>query len=605
MRTFRVLFLLGVASLPISQAVPCQRTIDVGPGVTSISTSDPASPYEDYTRCRWNITGPSDTQLTLTFEPDFDVEVTATSPEICPEDRVTIFDTARPGLTDILNDKDACSQREVFSANQIYGPHCGTVAPRPFTTKSNTAVVQFCTDYGVVRRGWRINLLYTPILQPEPWTERVVDLRDYSDVGRIESPNFPNNYFDGYTAQYRIRSLKQGSTIHVKPVVFQVGTSCSDSLNITDVTNNVVIRTFCGGRSFAEFEITTDEILVVFQTDLFDNYRGFQIEASLVVCPGNQFACDNQVGCYDPAASCDGTNYCADGSDEKLEYCAPDCGVSHFPITRDTNSTISRIVGGTTANRHSLPWQAAIAYQGRKHCGASILSDRWLMSAAHCYANRRASDFTVRVGGHLLTVGDAADRSVTLTVEKAICHPLYNRPIELDYDYCLIKTATKIPFRKNISPICIPRQGEDTEPGTRCMVSGWGDTLLPFPVKLGGGEEGDAAEQAEDRSNPALRVSADRLQQTYLPVIERVECNKTSVGIVTDRMICAGFFEGGTNSCHGDSGGPFVCQLADGRWTLAGSVSHGPSVCASRNVPAVYARTGSVTNWIIDTLSSQ
>lgn len=52
------------------------------------------------------------------------------------------------------------------------------------------------------------------------------------------------------------------------------------------------------------------------------------------------------------------------------------------------------------------------------------------------------------------------------------------------------------------------------------------------------------------------------------------------------------------SGCHGDSGGPFVCQQQNGRWELHGAVSWGSRDCDSRDRFSVFARVAEFRDWI-------
>jgi len=54
--------------------------------------------------------------------------------------------------------------------------------------------------------------------------------------------------------------------------------------------------------------------------------------------------------------------------------CGNGCG--HRPGTR--------IIGGSTASPHSWPWQLSLRVMNGHSCGASLISPRWAITAAHC-----------------------------------------------------------------------------------------------------------------------------------------------------------------------------------------------------------------------------
>ena len=86
-----------------------------------------------------------------------------------------------------------------------------------------------------------------------------------------------------------------------------------------------------------------------------------------------------------------------------------------------------------------------------------------------------------------------------------------------------------------------------------------------------------------------------QLRKVTVPIVDRAECDKDyGTGSITDNMFCAGFPNGGKDSCSGDSGGPIVDTKTG---TLIGTVSFGQG-CAEAGFPGVYARVGQYVDYI-------
>ncbi|XP_054739259.1 serine protease filzig [Anastrepha obliqua] len=239
-----------------------------------------------------------------------------------------------------------------------------------------------------------------------------------------------------------------------------------------------------------------------------------------------------------------------------------------------------RIVGGKGSTFGAYPWQVLVresTWLGlftKNKCGGVLITNRYVITAAHCQPGFLAS--LVAVMGEFDISGDLeSKRAITKNVKRVIVHRQYD-PATFENDLALLELDSPVQFDTHIVPICMPNDHADFT-GRMATVTGWGR------LKYGGGV-------------PSV------LQEVQVPIIENSVCqemfhtaghNKKILG----SFLCAGYANGQKDSCEGDSGGPLVLQRPDGRYELAGTVSHGIK-CAAPYLPGVYMRTTFYKPWL-------
>ncbi|XP_069792284.1 transmembrane protease serine 11C-like [Narcine bancroftii] len=229
--------------------------------------------------------------------------------------------------------------------------------------------------------------------------------------------------------------------------------------------------------------------------------------------------------------------------------------------------TNTRIVGGTDAANGEWPWQVSLQI-GSHICGASIISNRWLVSAAHCFQNAFGDPSLWKAYMGSVLVGKGLSRSI----KRIKSHPNYSIPVNFNNDIAVLELSSPLIFNGFIQPICLPSSSKNFLPGQRCTITGWG--TLAFQGSL-----------------------AMILQKATVNIINNQRCKRIYKKLISDNMLCAGILAGGVDACQGDSGGPLVCEDPDKTWFLAGIVSFGIK-CASPNIPGVYARVTALRDWV-------
>ncbi|XP_029301564.1 coagulation factor X [Cottoperca gobio] len=233
----------------------------------------------------------------------------------------------------------------------------------------------------------------------------------------------------------------------------------------------------------------------------------------------------------------------------------------------------SRIVGGNLEKPGGSPWQVLLRRSdGYGFCGGTLVSDRWVVSAAHCLEE------TV----HHVTIGDIDKRrpdrgEQLIKVQKVFVHPHFHS-FTFDSDIALLYLAWPVARSPTAAPACLPDHHLSSyllQEDNRGMVTGWGLTRH-------------------------LGRSSRFLRKVTLPVVSYRDCTASTEQVITDNMFCAGYLDVSMDACSGDSGGPFVVNYR-GTWFLTGVVSWGER-CAAKGKYGVYTRLGNFLNWIRDTM---
>ncbi|XP_049542599.1 brachyurin-like [Anopheles darlingi] len=238
------------------------------------------------------------------------------------------------------------------------------------------------------------------------------------------------------------------------------------------------------------------------------------------------------------------------------------------------------VTNGFVAVPGQFPYYALLLPEftiGTTLCGGTILTNNYILTAAHCVAlssSVLATGGTAILGAYDRSIAEPEQQRIRFDTSGITVHPGFTS-LTLRNDIATVLLNTPISYSARIQPVRLPTLTDTrTFAGMLGTVSGFGRTSDTGPT-----------------SN-FLRYASNS-------ILTNGDCSSFwPTPFLSPENVCMSGANG-RSPCFGDSGGPLTVSTVLGPLQV-GIVSFGDSAGCSIGIPSVYARTTYFLQWILD-----
>ncbi|ODN01618.1 Serine protease snake [Orchesella cincta] len=262
----------------------------------------------------------------------------------------------------------------------------------------------------------------------------------------------------------------------------------------------------------------------------------------------------------------------------------------HERVVCASESAIRWTLSGTTAYPFEFPHVVALGYGTnlttlKLACGATLISEKYLLTAAHCVMHRLGKPSYAILGDGTLDprVAPGNPYQKLVFIEEHVVHPKYIPPF-IYHDIALLRLSASLDLNRYVLPACISTPLKAPRRNSNVEACGWGIR--------------------DDETTPTNN-NIMQLQVANISTIGQGTCNKIyedkpdKNANNMDGLLKSQFCATGENEdiCRSDSGGGVFLREEQCLFHIVGITSLGSTKCGLAS-PTIYTNVASYQDWI-------